>query len=66
LNPRAALVSIVLLKAEYHRSTDPLVVGMASSKADHFVTSGNAVHRFEEIRYLNKSEISLRKNSPYK
>jgi hypothetical protein len=37
---------------------------MVNNGADNFVTSGNAVLRFEAIRYLSKSEISLWKILP--
>jgi hypothetical protein len=40
-----------------------MVVAMANNKADNYVTSGNAVLRFEAIKYLSRSEILLLQNS---
>jgi hypothetical protein len=51
-----------LFKAENDCMTDILVVGMVNNKADNFVTSGNAILRFEMIRYFNGSDILCRKN----
>jgi hypothetical protein len=57
---------MALFKAEDDRLTDALVVVMVGSKADRFVTSDNAVHRFEDIKYFSKFEILLRKTFPNK
>jgi hypothetical protein len=48
--------------AENGRSTDALVAEIVNNKTDTFMESGNAVLRFEAIKYLG-SEILLRKNS---
>jgi hypothetical protein len=53
-------------KAEDERPTEALVDGMVVSKADHFITSDNALHRFEEINYFSKFGILLRKHFPNK
>jgi hypothetical protein len=52
-----------LLKAKNGFSTDTLVTVTANKNADNFVTSDNAVLRFEAIKYLSGSEILLYKNS---
>jgi hypothetical protein len=56
-------VSVALFKAEDDRSTDTLDVGMVNITADNFVTSGNAVLRFEVTKYLRRSEVLLCINS---
>jgi hypothetical protein len=48
-----------IFKAEYDRSTDALIVGVDSKKADNCATSGKAIFRFEAIKYLSRSEILL-------
>jgi hypothetical protein len=46
LNPRAALMSMALFKADDDCSTEALIVGMVDIKAHRFVTSDYAVNRF--------------------
>jgi hypothetical protein len=38
-------------------------VGMVNNRADDFVTYGNLILRFEMIKYLDRLEILLCKNS---
>lgn len=42
--------------------TDTLIVEIVNNKGFNFVTCGNAICRFQAIKYLNRSETLLFKN----